>query len=320
MFLPVLSRQCSGIEQVGMGGDMFKFENKHKTGILQICMAAVLMYSMIMLSFTPVSADATTSGSTCDTEYVVQWGDNLYRIGLRFGVSWPDIAANNGIAYPYWVYAGQTICISGPAGSAFESSGTGVSIFIDNHVINKSVTIETSRLPRREIFDVTIGSCPSTGIGGINVGKIKTDGNPGVYREKFTIPSAFHGVSCLAIRITSRVTTRTAYATFSNGSGVVVPPVTSTIDFKVTSVLRNKTVTIAVTNAIPGKKYRVFIDWAGHGAAGGTLVATFVSNHSNFTDNYTIPLKYKGEAKLDLRIEGVTTTALVVHTFSNTTH
>jgi len=43
--------------------------------------------------------------------HTVQYGENLYRIGLRYGVNWLAIAAANGIGYPYWVYAGQVLRI-----------------------------------------------------------------------------------------------------------------------------------------------------------------------------------------------------------------
>jgi len=43
--------------------------------------------------------------------HVVQPGENLYRIGLRYGVSWPKIAAANGLVYPYRIYVGQTLII-----------------------------------------------------------------------------------------------------------------------------------------------------------------------------------------------------------------
>ena len=45
------------------------------------------------------------------TSYVVKPGDNLYRIGLAFGVSWVDIAAANGIVNPNYIYAGQVLKI-----------------------------------------------------------------------------------------------------------------------------------------------------------------------------------------------------------------
>lgn len=46
-----------------------------------------------------------------DTTYVVQRGDNLYRIGLRFGVSWVQIAEANGLGNPNQIYVGQTLKI-----------------------------------------------------------------------------------------------------------------------------------------------------------------------------------------------------------------
>ena len=43
--------------------------------------------------------------------YVVQPGDNLFRIGLRFGFTVNELAAYNNIANPNLIYAGQVILI-----------------------------------------------------------------------------------------------------------------------------------------------------------------------------------------------------------------
>ncbi|HEX6384143.1 MAG TPA: LysM peptidoglycan-binding domain-containing protein [Anaerolineae bacterium] len=44
--------------------------------------------------------------------YVVQRGDNLYRIGLRYGISWVQIAEANGLlANPHRIFVGQTLKI-----------------------------------------------------------------------------------------------------------------------------------------------------------------------------------------------------------------
>jgi LysM repeat protein len=43
--------------------------------------------------------------------YIVQYGDNLYRIGLRFGISWVEIAEANGLVNPNQIYAGQLLKI-----------------------------------------------------------------------------------------------------------------------------------------------------------------------------------------------------------------
>jgi LysM repeat protein len=48
-----------------------------------------------------------------DTIYVVQPGDNLYRIALRFGVSQPVLMAANGLTNPSRVYVGQRLVIPG---------------------------------------------------------------------------------------------------------------------------------------------------------------------------------------------------------------
>ena len=43
--------------------------------------------------------------------YTVQKGDSLYKIGKKFGVPWPKIAAANGIKPPYTIYPGQVLII-----------------------------------------------------------------------------------------------------------------------------------------------------------------------------------------------------------------
>ena len=45
------------------------------------------------------------------TYYTVQPGDNLYQIGLKFGVSWVEIAEANGLVNPNQIYAGQVLKI-----------------------------------------------------------------------------------------------------------------------------------------------------------------------------------------------------------------
>ncbi|MBK8987203.1 MAG: LysM peptidoglycan-binding domain-containing protein [Chloroflexi bacterium] len=45
------------------------------------------------------------------TYYTVQPGDNLYRIGVKFGISWVQIAEANGLANPNQIVVGQTLKI-----------------------------------------------------------------------------------------------------------------------------------------------------------------------------------------------------------------
>lgn len=55
-----------------------------------------------------------SSGQPTDgnyTYYVVQPGDNLFRIGLKYGMSWVYIAEANGIVNPHYIVTGQVLKI-----------------------------------------------------------------------------------------------------------------------------------------------------------------------------------------------------------------
>jgi LysM repeat protein len=62
-----------------------------------------------LLAITPVPAALAQQSGT--STYVVQPGDNLFRISLRFGVSINQIAALNGIVNPNLIFVGQTLQI-----------------------------------------------------------------------------------------------------------------------------------------------------------------------------------------------------------------
>lgn len=57
------------------------------------------------------TAPTTTAGQTCATVYVVQPGDNLFRIALSYDYSQFYLAQYNGLANPSMVYVGQQLCI-----------------------------------------------------------------------------------------------------------------------------------------------------------------------------------------------------------------
>lgn len=41
--------------------------------------------------------------------YTVRWGDDLYRIGLKYGISWVPLAHANGLHNANYIYAGQVL-------------------------------------------------------------------------------------------------------------------------------------------------------------------------------------------------------------------
>jgi nucleoid-associated protein YgaU len=62
----------------------------------------------------PAAAPAAPAAPIAPTEqrtHIVQRGENLFRIGLRYGMSWEIIARANGISDPSQVYAGQKLVI-----------------------------------------------------------------------------------------------------------------------------------------------------------------------------------------------------------------
>ena len=52
-----------------------------------------------------------TPSPQTETTYIVQAGDNLYRIGLRFGISWVQIAEANGLVNPNMIKVGNELKI-----------------------------------------------------------------------------------------------------------------------------------------------------------------------------------------------------------------
>ena len=76
-----------------------------KTARLLVSLAIVLG---ILAGIVPVA-----SAQGCATTYVVQPGDTLYRISVKFGVSMAALAQANNIVNPDRIYAGQVLCIPG---------------------------------------------------------------------------------------------------------------------------------------------------------------------------------------------------------------
>jgi LysM repeat protein len=70
---------------------------------------------------------ATTPPSTGGT-HVVQRGENLFRIALRYGTTVEAIANANGIANPALISVGQTLTI--PAGAQTSSPSTGATTYV----------------------------------------------------------------------------------------------------------------------------------------------------------------------------------------------
>jgi LysM repeat protein len=64
----------------------------------------------VIATVTPAPA-TTIAPSSCRAIYIVRQGDTLYRIALRYGTSYAEIARVNQISNPRLIYPGQQLCI-----------------------------------------------------------------------------------------------------------------------------------------------------------------------------------------------------------------
>jgi LysM repeat protein len=59
----------------------------------------------------PAAGETTPAPSSGDGHHTVQAGENLFRIALRYGMTFDTLAAANGLNYPYTIYPGQKLVI-----------------------------------------------------------------------------------------------------------------------------------------------------------------------------------------------------------------
>ena len=75
-----------------------------------LMLAAVLVLLTAQLGWATPTVAAAPSAQVI---HIVQWGENLFRIALRYGTTVEAIAIANGIANPNRIYAGQRLVIWG---------------------------------------------------------------------------------------------------------------------------------------------------------------------------------------------------------------
>ena len=73
-------------------------------------MRRLLIVGMVLML---VVASVTPAFAQSSTVHIVQRGENLYRIALRYGITYQALAAANGIANPNRIYVGQRLVIPG---------------------------------------------------------------------------------------------------------------------------------------------------------------------------------------------------------------
>ena len=119
-------------------------------------LAMIILISSAGLTFKPAQA------SGCSSYHIVSHGQTLSWIGRYYGVNWKTLAAINNLNYPYRIYSGQTICLSGSGSYNYHpyqgyQGYQGWSYVVTNVVRDVSVSIRTSNFPDNVLFETFIG-------------------------------------------------------------------------------------------------------------------------------------------------------------------
>ena len=150
----------------------------------------------------PDQPSPSSTQASCSTYHTIQRGESLFRIGLKYNLTWKPIAAANGISNPNLIYAGQVFCIPTCSNSGSPHTSQIPTIKILSVVRNKRVTIQTDNFPSQTKFVVTMGKYGTKGIGGIEIGTTES-GSGGTFNATYSIPHALRGLDRIAIRLQS---------------------------------------------------------------------------------------------------------------------
>jgi lipoprotein NlpD len=80
---------------------------------LQLKSPKVLVAALLVTAMFLSSAPTARAQATCSPSHVVKKGENLFRIALANGTTWPILAQMNNLANPNLILVGQVICLPG---------------------------------------------------------------------------------------------------------------------------------------------------------------------------------------------------------------
>ncbi len=104
-------------EKLRVHQQVWKYFQQHRAansrGKVGVAAVLGLLFLVITLIVNVQGAHAQSVCSSGDRSYVVVGGDTLSGIGVRYGVSWQQLASHNHIANPNLIYINQVVCIPG---------------------------------------------------------------------------------------------------------------------------------------------------------------------------------------------------------------
>lgn len=272
----------------------------------------LFLFSLLGFTVQPVSA-AEARQAACTQHHTVSRGENLFRIGQRYGVNWRELARFNNLANPRLIFAGQRLCVAWTGGPAPVIPATGAipTITIVSVDRNTSVTVRTANYPANDTFRVLMGRFGTRGVGGIQAATFQS-GAGGTQTATFPIPAALQGSRRIAIRLESPTSGFFSFnwfwnATAGTGTGGPVPqpsPIVGIPTFSIVSVARNNSVTIQTNNFPPNDRFNVLMNVIGTRGVGGILVDTINSGAGgSFTATFQIPAGLHGLGRIAIRLQ-----------------
>lgn len=209
--------------------------------------------------------------------------------------------------YAYnWFYNSNATSGGSSGGS---TGGTIPTFSITSVDKNKTVSIYTYNFPKNDNFDVLMNYYGTLGVNGYKVGTIAS-GKGGSFAATFNIPPELKGQQKIAIRLQSN--TGSGYYAYNwfynattngskpgNGGGNSGIPTIS-----ISSVVRNKTVTLQTHNFPANQSFTVLMNYIGTQGKNGIKVGTINSGDGgSFSATFNIPSELKGQYQIAIRLQ-----------------
>jgi hypothetical protein len=244
---------------------------------------------------------------------------SLYQIAIRL-----QSTTGSGFFAYNWFYNNTTSGVQPPV-----SGYTGIPTFsISSVVADSKVTISTYNFPANDTFKVLMGYMHTQGINGIKVATISS-GSGGSFSATFDIPAALRGQYQIAIRLQSNTGSGYfAYNWFYNntsgtniGGGSTPSGYIGYPTFSISSVVRNKTVTILTSNLPANDTFNVLMGPMGTRAVNGYYVTSInTSGGGSQTLTFKIPSQLKGSFQIAIRLQSTSGSGYFAYNwFYNTT-
>lgn len=172
------------------------------------------------------------------------------------------------------------------------------------------ITLQGSRFPTDESFNVLMGKFGTQAIGGTKVGTV-TPKADGTFNANFNIPETLKSELRIALRVESTKSDLVLNTSFVNDSGAAggVGTGTATVytgipTISIVSVVAGESVTVRTHNYPANKSFNVLMGQIGTRGIGGTQVTTISSGAGgSFVETFDIPSGLKDNYQIAIRLQ-----------------